>query len=43
MPELLAFYPFDTAFLVAGGLYSGDDLTANARAFASVVSARKKG
>jgi ribulose-bisphosphate carboxylase large chain len=38
MPEMRGFYPFDTAFLVAGGLYAGDDLVANARAFAQAVS-----
>lgn len=37
MPELRAFYGFDTAYLVAGGLYDGDDLTASARAFAQSV------
>lgn len=37
MPELRAFYPFETTFLVAGGLYSGGELAANARAFAQAV------
>ncbi len=43
MPELKAFYPFDTTFLVAGGLYATDDLTANAAAFARAVASSQKG